>query len=341
MGQTALGHSKSRPSPQPLGLTSRPPPNFYNLSHHGSHDKIPAMTTFKNSALSNDQLHRFVFDNTPIRGNTVRLKNTYNTALQHVNYPPLLKSALGELMAAAALLAATLKLENGALILQIQGQGPLNLLVVECSASLEMRATAKWQGEITDQSFSELVGNGHFVITLDPKDGGQTYQGIVPIEGDNISEILQNYMQRSEQIETRIWLACDQQSAAGMLLQKLPDLPEHDADAWTRTGFLAETITNDELIPLPAQTLLNRLFHEEDVRLFDPRNINFRCSCSRKNVSNMLKMLGQAEVDSIIEERGEIEVNCDFCNAGYVFDKVDAEQLFAADIMPPVSKTKH
>ena len=330
MGKTTLEYQQNPRSTQ-----------YRFLSLGACHDKIEPMTTFKNTAVSNDQLHRFVFDNTPIRGNTVRLQDTYKTALQHVDYPPRLKNALGELMAAAALLAATLKLENGALILQIQGQGPLNLLVVECSASLEMRATAKWQGKIDKQTFNELIGNGHFVITLDPKDGGQTYQGIVPIEGDSISEILQNYMERSEQIETRIWLACDEQSAAGMLLQKLPDLPEQDTDAWARTGFLAETITVEELIKLPAETLLTRLFHEEDVRLFDPRNICFRCSCSRKNVSNMLKMLGAAEVDSIIEERGEIEVNCDFCNAAYVFDKVDAEQLFAADITPPISKTKH
>jgi molecular chaperone Hsp33 len=204
-----------------------------------------------------------------------------------------------------------------------------------------MRATAKWKGELEDLSFVELVGNGHFVITLDPKDGGQTYQGIVPVEGDSISEVLQNYMQRSEQIETRIWLACDQSSASGMLLQKLPDLPEQDADAWARTGFLAETLTPEELISLPAETILTRLFHEEDVRLFEPRQISFHCSCSRKNVSNMLKMLGQEEVASIIQERGEIEVNCDFCNAAYVFDPVDAEQLFAADVTPPTSKSKH
>jgi molecular chaperone Hsp33 len=288
-----------------------------------------------------DQLFRFVFDNTPIRGNTVRLHQTFNNALQHESYPPVLRAALGELMAAAALLAATLKLDNGALILQIQGKGPLNLLVVECSASLQMRATAKWKGELEDLSFVELVGNGHFVITLDPKDGGQTYQGIVPVEGDSISEVLQNYMQRSEQIETRIWLACDQSSASGMLLQKLPDLPEQDADAWARTGFLAETLTPEELISLPAETILTRLFHEEDVRLFEPRQISFHCSCSRKNVINMLKMLGQEEVASIIQERGEIEVNCDFCNAAYVFDPVDAEQLFAADVTPPTSKSKH
>lgn len=288
-----------------------------------------------------DLLHRFLFENTPIRGNTVHLNNTYNIALQHTDYPPILKNALGELMAAAALLAATLKLENGALILQIQGKGPLNLLVVECSADLEMRATAKWEGEITGLSFKDLVGNGHFVITLDPKDGGQTYQGIVPVEGDSISQILENYMQRSEQIETRIWLACDHQSAAGMLLQKLPDLPEQDADAWARTGFLAETVTNEELITLPTERLLTRLFHEEDLRLFDPKNIVFKCSCSRNNVSNMLKMLGAEEVESIIAERGKIEVNCDFCNASYVFDSADAEQLFASDISTPTSKTKH
>jgi molecular chaperone Hsp33 len=288
-----------------------------------------------------DLLHRFLFENTPIRGNTVHLNNTYNIALQHTDYPPILKNALGELMAAAALIAATLKLENGALILQIQGKGPLNLLVVECSADLEIRATAKWEGEITKLSFKELVGNGHFVITLDPKDGGQTYQGIVPVEGDSISQILENYMQRSEQIETRIWLTCDQQSAAGMLLQKLPDLPEQDADTWARAGFLAGTVTDQELITLPTERLLTRLFHEEDLRLFDPKNIVFKCSCSRNNVSNMLKMLGAEEVESIMVERGEIEVNCDFCNASYVFDRVDAEQLFASDISGPTSKTKH
>ncbi len=288
-----------------------------------------------------DLLHRFLFENTPIRGNTVHLNNTYNIALQHTEYPPLLKNALGELMAAAALLAATLKLQNGALILQIQGKGPLKLLVVECSADLEMRATAKWDGEIDKQSFQDLVGNGQFVITLDPKDGGQTYQGIVPVEGNSISQILENYMQRSEQIETRIWLSCDQETVAGMLLQKLPDLPEQDADAWARAGFLAETISKEELITLPTEQLLNRLFHEEDVRLFEPKHVVFKCTCSRNNVSNMLKMLGPEEVESIIAERGNIEVNCDFCNAQYVFDSVDAEQLFASDISAPSSKTKH
>ncbi|MGZ8251694.1 MAG: Hsp33 family molecular chaperone HslO [Methylophilaceae bacterium] len=288
-----------------------------------------------------DKLHRFIFDNTPIRGNIVRLNQTFNTALQHQHCPPVLRKALGELMAASALLAATLKLEDGAIVLQIQGKGALKLLVVECTAGLGMRATAKWSGDLEEASLAELVGDGHFVITLDPKDGNQTYQGIVPLEGDNIAEILQNYMQRSEQIETRIWLACDEESSAGMLLQKLPDLPEQDADAWARTGFLADTVQDAELLGLPVETLLQRLFSEEDVRLFEAQHVQFHCSCSRLSVSNMLRLLGSEEVHAIIEEQGNIEVNCDFCNAGYRFDKVDAEQLFSSEIIIPASKARH
>jgi molecular chaperone Hsp33 len=288
-----------------------------------------------------DKLHRFIFDNTPIRGNIVRLNQTFNTALQHQHCPPVLRKALGELMAASALLAATLKLEDGAIVLQIQGKGALKLLVVECTAGLGMRATAKWSGDLEEASLAELVGDGHFIITLDPKDGNQTYQGIVPLEGDSIAEILQNYMQRSEQIETRIWLACDEESSAGMLLQKLPDLPEQDADAWARTGFLADTVQDAELLGLPVETLLQRLFSEEDVRLFEAQHVQFHCSCSRLSVSNMLRLLGSEEVHAIIEEQGNIEVNCDFCNAGYRFDKVDAEQLFSSEIIIPASKARH
>lgn len=289
---------------------------------------------------ASDQLHRFIFENTPIRGNTVHLNHTFNTALQHQHCPPVLRKALGELMAASALLAATLKME-GALVLQIQGKGALKLLVVECTAALTMRATAKWSDDLGEESFAELIGDGQFVITLDPKNGNQAYQGIVPIEGDSISEVLQNYMLRSEQIETRIWLACDEHSAAGMLLQKLPDQPEQDLDAWARTGYLAETVKQKELLGLSAEYLLRRLFNEEDVRLFQPKAVKFHCSCSHDSVSAMLRLLGKPEVDSILEERGNIEVNCDFCNKHYEFDKVDAQQLFSTGIAIPTSQSRH
>lgn len=312
--------------------------------------KIRAMNTSQK-----DQLHRFIFDNTAVRGNTVQLNNTFTTSLQHHNYPPVLKRALGELMAASALLAATLKIEGGALVLQIQGKGALKLLVVECklksnAEAITMRATATLDSNVDvnsldSLSFGQLVGKGQFIITLDlknnPKDGNQAYQGIVPIEGDSIAAMLENYMHRSEQIETRIWLSCDDKVASGMLLQKLPDLPEQDADAWNRLGYLANTVRDEELLNLSAEDLLHLMFSEEDVRLFDAQAISFSCSCSQTSVGNMLRLLGEVEINSILQERDTIEVNCDFCNKHYEFDKVDAEQLFAVAVPAPTSKAKH
>ena len=174
-----------------------------------------------------DTLQRFLFENTPVRGNLVNLSQTLQQALNKQHLPKGLRKALGELMAASALLSATLKM-NGALVMQIQSKGVLKLLVVECNAdtssTIKMRATAKWQGEIDEsKNLFELIEQGQFIITLDPKDGGQAYQGIVPLEGDNISAVLENYMMRSEQIDTKIWLTCDGNSAAGMLIQKLPE----------------------------------------------------------------------------------------------------------------------
>lgn len=298
-----------------------------------------------------DTLQRFIFENTPVRGNFVNVTNTYHLALDKQHLPKGLKRALGELMAASALLTATLKM-NGSLVLQIQSTGILKLLVVECTSDFGIRATAKYNAEINDdQNLFDLIEHGQFVITLDPKDGGQTYQGIVPIEGNDISTILENYMMRSEQIDTKIWLCCDGSSAAGMLLQKLPDTMnqqtqseeaiEHDLDAWNRIGHLADTVTDEELLQLPTETLLHRLFHEEDVRLFEASNTKFFCSCTRASVANMLRMLGNDEISNILEEQGKIEINCDFCNTHYQFDKVDAAQLLASDVSAQSSKEIH
>lgn len=305
-----------------------------------------------------DQLHRFLFQSTPIRGNIVQLDNSFVQSLQHHDFPPKLRQALGELMVAGTLLAATLKLQGGALILQVQGKGPLKLLVVECTANLGIRATAKWEGDLAAMDFSEMVSDGHFVITLDPKDGGQSYQGIVPLEGGSVAEILENYMQRSEQIETRIWLNCDGKRAGGMLLQKLPDTggfsdaeinqpldtldtQAGDADAWNRINVLADTVTDEELLGLSARTLLRRLFHEEDIRLFPEQDIRFQCTCSRESVGNMLRMLGPDEVADILAEQHNIDINCDFCNTEYHFDQVDAEQLFSSEIVIAGNQIRH
>ena len=297
-----------------------------------------------------DLLQRFVFENTPVRGNLVNLTQTLQQALNKQQLPVGLRKSLGELMAASALLSATLKM-NGSLVLQIQSKGQLKLLVVECSsdadAAIKMRATAKWSGDIDDdKTLFELIEHGQFMITLDPKESGQAYQGIVPLEGESISAILENYMLRSEQIDTKIWLCCNGDSAAGMLIQKLPETMNQtthvqDADIWNRVGYLASTVTDDELLNLPTETLLTRLFNEEDVRLFEASHTQFYCSCTRDNVANMLRMLGNAELTSIIEERSNIEVNCDFCNALYTFDKVDAVQLLVTETVMPSSPKIH
>lgn len=297
-----------------------------------------------------DTLQRFVFENTPIRGNLVNLTQTFQQALHQQEMPSGLRRALGELMAASAMLSATLKM-RGSLVLQIQSKGLLKLLVVECTSDFDIRATAKWSDGVTDShNLFELVEHGQFMITLDPKDsredGAQAYQGIVPLEGDSISAVLENYMLRSEQIDTRIWLCCDGESAAGMLIQKLPETmnqktQSQDLDTWNRIDHLASTITEDELLNLSTETLLTRLFHQEDVRLFEASDTRFNCSCSRESVSNMLRMLGNEELVSIIEERGSIEVNCDFCNTLYSFDKIDTAQLLATEATAPVSPAIH
>jgi len=323
--------------------------------------KNPAQNSTENHI---DTLHHFMFEDNlnqpmPIRGNLVRLNTTYMQVLEHQTLPRVLKHALGELMAASALLSATLKMD-GALVLQIQSKGALKLLVVECSSDLNMRATAKWDetqtSKIAEKPFFDLVKNGQFIITLDPKEG-EAYQGIVPIEGETVAEMLQNYMLRSQQIDTSLWLHADETSASGLLLQKLPDfggnlggvnsssaaMPvlNQDDDAWNRMNVLANTITNEELKDLPAETLLTRLFAEENVRLFEPKSTQFHCSCNQSSVASMLRMLGEDELNSILAEFGKIEVNCDFCNKHYLFDAVDTAQLLVTEAAVSISKAKH
>lgn len=288
-----------------------------------------------------DSLQRFIFEDAPVRGELVHLDATWRAVLERHDYPPQLQDMLGEMMAASALLSATLKF-TGSLIMQIQGSGAVKLLVVECTSEQTMRATAKWSGELASTQFRELVGDGRFVITIAPNDLSQTYQGIVELNGDTLAQVLEHYMSTSEQLETRLWLASDTQQAAGMLLQRLPRAAgQEDGDTWNRAVTLAQTITPEELLRLPGAQVLHRLFHEEDLRVFEPRVMSFRCSCSRERVVNMLRMLGRDEVRSILQERGEVDVACEFCNRKYVFDPVDSEQIFAADVVTPARQTKH
>jgi molecular chaperone Hsp33 len=293
-----------------------------------------------------DSLQRFLFEGAPVRGEIAHLDATWRAVLERHEYPEPLRTALGELMAAAALLSATLKF-TGSLIMQVQGNGPVKLIVVECTSDQTMRATAKWEDELPQASFRELVGEGRFVITIAPGDangsyqGAQTYQGVVELVGDSVAAVLQHYMATSEQLQTRLWLASDTQHAAGMLLQRLPGAAGADPDAWNRAVKLTETLTAQELLKLPGRQIIRRLYHQEDIRVFEPRVVSFRCSCSRERVVNMLRMLGREEVKSILQERGAVEVNCEFCNRRYSFDPVDAEQVFAAEVVTRVGSTRH
>lgn len=279
--------------------------------------------------MKSDILHPFIFDQSAVRGNCAHLDQSLYEALKHQTLPDTLRKVVSELTVASVLLTSTLKLK-GKLILQLQSQGALQLLVVECTSSLNIRATAKTQGELHGTHLSDWVKQGQLAITLMPEEG-EAYQGIVPLEGDSIASMLEHYMLRSQQIETRLWLTTEGHEAAGLLLQKLPQQSEQDLDFWNRMQHLANTVTAQELFTLETETLLQRLFIEETVRLFDGRGVTAFCSCSATNITNMLKMLGRQEVESILEEQGSIQVQCDFCHKHYLVDETEALALFDED----------
>lgn len=280
----------------------------------------------KIARMNRDQLHPFIFEHSAVRGNCAQIDQSFATALQHQPLPPALKKVIGELAVATTLLTSTLKME-GKLILQLQSQGALQLLVVECTSGLDIRATAKTRGELVGSHLPDWIEAGQLVITLMPGEG-EPYQGIVPLEGDSIATMLENYMLRSQQIDTRLWLCAEGDQAAGLLLQKLPQVADSDADCWNRVQHLAGTVTDHELMSLDTERLLQTLFAEEQVRLFEGREIRAFCSCSATSVTNMLQMLGLAEVRSILDEQGSVQINCDFCNKHYVVDEEEAMALF-------------
>ena len=293
------------------------------------------------SMSDNDTLQRFLFEHTPIRGEVVHLDATWQAILARHDYPSLVRDLLGEAMAAAILLAATLKL-HGRLVIQVQGNGPINLMVVECANAHELRGLAHWQDLPEQGDLQTLVGNGVLTITLEPDDEKDRYQSIVELKGQTLADALMGYLQQSEQLDTHLWLAADANRAAGLLLQKLPSSGEiEDIDAWDRIVHLSSTVKKEELLEVDELKLLHRLYHEESVRVFDPLPVCFRCSCSRDRVANMLRTLGIEEVHAILEEQGNVGVACEFCNQKYDFDSVDVEELFASVISSSPSATKH
>ncbi len=286
-----------------------------------------------------DSLHRFLFEHLAARGEIVHLDATWRTVLERRPYPPVVRHVLGETVAAAALLSTTIKFD-GLLTLQIQASGPLRLVVVQVTSERTLRALARWDGEPEAAPLRDLCGDGALILTLDLEQGREPYQGMVSLRGDTLAEALQEYFERSEQLPTRIHLAADERVAAGLLLQRLPGAGGADADAWNRLGALAATLQPAELLELDAPALLRRLFHEEDVRLFEPDTFRYRCACSRERTAAMLRTLSEAELRETLDEQGAMYVDCEFCGHRYVFDPIDIAGLSTA-ITPDPSTARH
>ncbi len=310
------------------------------------------------------ELHKFIFEGLPVRGMLVRLTDSWREVLQRRTgandaFPEPVRVLMGEMAAAASLMQASIKFE-GALVLQVYGDGPVKLAVAEVQSDLAFRVTAKVVGEVSDDAQLEALvnvrGQGRCSITLDPQDrcpGQQPYQGVVSLHGDQreplqqISQVLEHYMLQSEQLDTRLILAANDEVAAGLLIQRLPvegtgNLGQRNEDeiglneAYNRIAMLAGTLTRDELLTLDADTVLRRLFWEEPLLRFEPRagdaGPRFACSCSRDRVGGMLLGLGRTEVDGIIVEQGRVEVGCDFCGVKYHFDAVDVGEVFTPSV---------
>lgn len=314
-----------------------------------------------------NELLVFICDGAPVRGEIVSISSAWQAVLERRTDPPAVRRILGDFVGAATLLSASLKFE-GTLIIQAQSKGPIQLLVVECKSDLSMRATVKLSVDPAEISPNATLGElldathtGRLVITLDPKDrepGQQPYQGIVALQEQHGSfikpvtsaaEAIALYMQNSEQLDTRIWLSSNDTHVGGLLLQRLPNSgghahldPQIAAEGWSRIQTLGETITKEELLNLPPNTILRRLFLEEStengVRSFLSRPIRFACSCSRTKVADVLRMLGDKEVQSILVEQGVVETICDFCAQPYRFDAVDCQQVFKTDLLSDATR---
>lgn len=319
------------------------------------------------------ELHKFIFEGLPVRGMLVRLTDAWTDLLERREaaggYPHPVRDLLGEMAAAGVLMQANIKFD-GALVLQVHGDGPVKLAVCEVQPDLALRATATVAGVVPatepGQGLAALVnagGRGRCAITLDPKErlpGQQPYQGVVPLHGDRreplqqLSQVLEHYMLQSEQLDTKLVLAADGRAAAGLLIQRLPVEGEGNlgsrneddiglSEGYNRIALLASTLTREELLTLSPERLLHRLFWEEDVRRFEPlrgeRAPRFACRCSRARVAGMLQGLGREEIDGLIAERGTADVGCEFCGAQYRFDAVDVGEIFTAPRdQPPASR---
>ncbi len=272
-----------------------------------------------------DCLRRFIFEDQAVRGEWVRLQKSWQQAKQFQTFPnQAVESQLGQALAAVVLLSATIKYK-GSLILQIQGKGTLKLLVAQASHQQKIRGLVRCSTSVSPGTLKQMTGGGHLVLTVE-SENSEPYQGIVSLEQEQLSDMLRSYFTQSEQLKTRLWLFANPTYAAGLFIQELPDR-EGDQTDWERIEMLAATVTEEEMLSLACEEMLHRLFHEEKVRLYEAEKVEYSCHCSTEKIAETLFSLGQQELDSMIRERGKIDVDCQFCGKHYFFDKKDVETL--------------
>ena len=282
--------------------------------------------------MSDDHLQRLLLERANVRCVVAHVDDVYRSVLERGRYPDLLARTLGESLVVAALCSSGVKF-HGRVSLQLRASGALKLLMADCTDDGGMRALARFEPEqmLGMHDFAEMASGGVLTMTVEPSGGGRMWQGIVPIEGNGMADAVSTYFDQSEQLPTRVELAVTDTRAAGVLVQKLPGEADDD-DGWNRVGRLLDTVGEAELLGTDAETLLQRLFHEERRRLFPPRALRFFCPCSRERVARVLRGLGADELDSLVETQGEVDVRCEFCNEQYRFDPLDVERLLRSDL---------
>ncbi len=288
--------------------------------------------------IKHDFLRRFLFEELGVRGEWIKLESSWQAAKLHQQGMQHVQQQLGQALAAVVMLSATIKF-NGSMILQAQGDGAFKTLVAQATHDRKIRGLVRSEETVPTGSLESMFGHGRLVLTIEP-DNADPYQGIVPLEGANLAVALETYFQQSEQLKTRLWLFADDTRAAGLLLQELPAQNNDQAD-WERIEMLAGTLTEQELLELDCEHLLYRLFNEEKVRLFEAEPVEFKCACSRPRIARTLRAMGRAELDGILQERGNIEVGCEFCGEHYLFDVIDVENLMSPDNLVNGSATRH
>lgn len=278
--------------------------------------------------INNDTFQRFLFEDLQIRGEWVRLGNSFQKATQALNYPEVIKSLLGQTIAASVLLTGTLKFA-GRLSIHARGHGPLNLLTAETTHLRHFRGLAKWDGDVSsEQGFKDLLGDAQLAITIDPEKGTR-YQGIVPMERNDLAGCLEHYFELSEQLDTHLLLGANDTGCYGLLLQKLPDYKTiEDQDAWNRVVQLAKTMGHDELLNSDNETLVTRLYHQEKVILYPTEQVQFECGCSEERSLQAIHSLGEEDALEVLEKEAVISMDCQFCGTSYQFNRADVQKLF-------------